>query len=125
MDVDDARDGRRAIRERVGDAGRHEDECPRPYGDLLLLDDHDDLALEDVERVVLVGVHVERRPFAGLLRDDREVEARRVGGAREELDVRDTVPFARANDDGTLEPHHATAAETLTPRSRSKPSCSP
>ena len=26
MDVDDARDGRRAIRERVGDAGRHEEE---------------------------------------------------------------------------------------------------
>jgi len=39
----------------MGNAGRYEDERPRAHDDLLVLDDHHDVAFEDVEGVVLAG----------------------------------------------------------------------
>ena len=86
--VDEAGNGLAAIRERVLDLRRHEHERPWAGDDLLPFDAEGQLALEDVEGVVLGLVRVGRRAAAaGLDRDDREVEARRVRAAREELDV--------------------------------------
>ena len=85
--------------------------CCRPGGtstnvpgagdDDLVLDGERQLALEDVERVVLGRVRVDRRAAAVRLDlDHGEVESRRVGAAGEELDVPDAMALARPDDDG-------------------------
>ena len=86
-----------------GDARGDEHERAGRRGDLLAvaqLEGH--LALEDVERVVLVGVDVRLEVAAGRDVDDPEREARRVRGAGEELDVAVARPFARRDDDCCL-----------------------
>ena len=73
---------------------------PGPATTVLVLDRERQLALEDVEGVVLGLVRVDRRPAAMRLDlDHGEVEAGRVGAAREELDVPDPVSLARPDDD--------------------------
>jgi hypothetical protein len=83
----------------VLDAGRHEHERARRRGSLLVAEEERELALEDVERVVLSGVHVRLEHAAGGDLDDAEVEARRVHGAGEELDVPDPVALPGRDDD--------------------------
>ena len=90
-----------SFRERVLEAGRDEHERARAGDDDLVLDGEGQLALEDVEGVVLGLVRVDRRAAAVRLDlDHGEVEARRVGAARKELDVPDAVALARPDDDG-------------------------
>ena len=85
VDVDHSDDGLAAVRERVRDSGRHEHEGAGPGDHLVVVDGEGELALEDVERVVLRSVRVLLRPLAvGLERDQREVEARCVGAPGEE-----------------------------------------
>ena len=71
------------VAEPVLDAGRHEHERPRWGGHLLRAEAERHLALEDVERVVLVGVDVRLELATGRDLDDPEVEARRVARAGE------------------------------------------
>jgi hypothetical protein len=59
------------------------------------------LALDDVEGVVLVVVDVRLELAPGSDLDDAEVEAGRVGGASQELDIADAMALAGGNDDGT------------------------
>ena len=100
VNVQHAQDLVAAIRERVRNAGRDKHERPRPGDELRAVEQERDLALEDVERVVLAFVDVHRRPVAMRLhRHDREVEARRVRTPCEKLDVADTMAFAGADDD--------------------------
>ena len=95
-----------SVEERVLHTGRHEDEGARARDDLLAVDDEDELAVEHVEGIVLCIVRVHLRPFAPRLDgDDREVEARRVPGPREELDVSNAVSLPRPDDDRALQPH--------------------
>ena len=85
----------------VLDAGRHQHERSGA-GDRLLAGVHEGhLALEDVERVVLGIVDVRLEHAPGLDLDDRQVEARRVGGTGEKLDVADPVPLSGRDDDRT------------------------
>jgi hypothetical protein len=58
----------------------------------------------------VVDVRLELPPGGDL--DDAEGEARRVGGAREELDVADAVALAGRDDDG-LRVHCSILAEPL------------
>ena len=88
------------FRERVRDARRDEDEGARPGQELVLTQEQRQLALEDVERVVLRVVRVGRRPFSVRgHRDQAEVEPRRVLRAREKLHVADPMTLARTDDD--------------------------
>jgi len=106
VDVEEAGDVVHAVHEVVLDTRRHEEEGSRACDDLVALADEDELPLEHVERVVLVRVHVRPRPRPPRLhRDHGEVEARRVGRAGEELDVRHAVTRPRPDDDGTLTGH--------------------
>ena len=59
----------------------------------------DELALEDVEGIVLVLMDVALEHPAGDDLDDREVEARRIAGPGEELDVAEYVPLSGRDDD--------------------------
>ena len=68
----------------------------------LLAEQERQLALEDVEGVVLVVVGVLGELAAGREVDDPEREARRVGGAREELDVADAAALAGRDDDRAI-----------------------
>ena len=72
---------------------------------LLALDAERELALEDVERIVLRLVQVLGRAAAVRLDlDHGEVETRCVGAPREELDVADAVALARPDDDSLHDP---------------------
>jgi hypothetical protein len=87
---------------------RDEHERTRPADDLLAVRGEDELAFEHVERVVLARVDMGWRPVPSRLdRDDREVEARRVGGSREELDVPDPVPLAGMHDHDPISAHRS------------------
>ena len=67
--------------------------------DVALREQEGQLAIQDVERVILavVDVSLELAPRGNL--DDREVEPGRIGGAGEELDVSEHVTAAWRNDD--------------------------
>ena len=81
---------------------------PGAGDDLFAVDRERQLAFEDVERVVLAGVTVHVGTVAVRLdRDDRQIEPRCVLAAREELDVPNTVPLARWNNDRALRPHRS------------------
>ena len=69
---------------------------------VLLAKREHDLAVEDVERVVLLGVDVRLQRAAGLERDDPEREARGVGRAGEELDVPVAGALSGRDDDGAV-----------------------
>ena len=81
------RTGAAVVAEAVLDAGRDEHERARRRRHALRAEDERQLAVEDVEGVVLVGVDVgvELAPRRQL--DDPDVEPGRVGGPGEELDV--------------------------------------
>ena len=68
MKVEDPHDLVGAVAEAVADAGRDEHERARAGDDLVALraERERDLAVEDVERVVLVGVDVRLERAAGL-----------------------------------------------------------
>ena len=106
MDVEEPRDRVRAVREVVPEAWGHEHERPGAGDDLLVLDGEDQLALQHVEGVVLIGVRVRPGALAARLdRDDGEVEPRRVRAASEELDVPDAMSLARPDDDRAVSAH--------------------
>ena len=90
------------VAERVDDAGRDEDEGSGRRPDRLVAQQECHRALEDVERVVLGRVLVGLELAAREDLDDAEVEARRVGGAGEELDVPVAGALSRRDDDGAV-----------------------
>jgi hypothetical protein len=98
VDVEHADGSVAVVAERVLDAGRREDERPRRRGHLVVAEDERHLALEDVERVVLVLVDVRLEHAARGDLDDPEREAGRVCGAGEELDVADAVTLPGRDD---------------------------
>ena len=120
MDVDHPHERVAAVGEGVLEAGRDEHERPRAGDHLLVFDPEGQLPLEDEERVVLGRVSVLRRAAATRLDlDQREVEARRVGGPSEELDVADSVTLARLDDDRLQSA--SGAASTLSTSSSRRP----
>ena len=87
------------VAEAVLDARRHEHERAGRSRHLAASEQERHLALDDVERVVLILVDVGLELAAGSDLDDPEREARRVGGASEELDVAHAVALAGRDDD--------------------------
>jgi class 3 adenylate cyclase len=81
-------------------SGRHEHKRSRAGDDLVVVDEECQLAVEDVERVVLVVVLVHGRALAVRLhRDLGQVETGRVAASGEELDVADAMPLTGSDDD--------------------------
>ena len=111
------------VPEAVLDAGRHEHERPGRRGCRLVAEEERHLALEDVERIVLVGMHVRFEHAAGSDLDDSEREARRVCGPCEELHVSYAMPLPGQHDNrlavhGRLRsPRHHGEADGLLVRS--------
>src|SRR5215216_2527339 len=87
------------VAEAVLDPGRDEHERSGRRDRLVVAEEERQLTLQDVERVVLVGVDVRLELAAGADFDDPEREARGVDRSREELDVADAVSLARRNYD--------------------------
>ena len=100
MDVDEPCRDVAPVRERVRNSGREEDKRAGPRSHVLAVHGKRDLPFEHEEGVVLgrmdvsLGAGAARRD-----RDQREVEARRVGRARQELDVADGMPLAGRDDE--------------------------
>src|SRR4051812_18824117 len=101
MDVEHPHGHVALVAEAVLDARRHEHERARRRRHVLAVDGERHLALDDVERVVLLVVRVRLEHPAGGDLDDPEGEARRVDRAGEELDVAHAVALSRGDDDGT------------------------
>src|SRR3954462_1527847 len=100
VDVEHANGTVAVVAEPVLDPGGHEHEGSRRGRHLAVAERERHLALQDVERVVLAVVDVLLEHAPGRDLDDPEGEPRRVGGAREELDVAEPVPLAGRDDDG-------------------------
>src|SRR4051795_11436949 len=100
VDVEDAHRLRRVVAEAVLHPRRDEHERAGRRGDNVVPEQERQLAVEDVEGVVLVVVDVRLELAAGGEVDDAEREARGVRGAREELDVADAPALAGCDDDG-------------------------
>ena len=85
------------VAERVLHAGRHQHERPGGRRDVALVQQERELAVEDVEDVVLVGVHV-RLGAVGVRRhrDHADVDPRRVLAQPEELDVPEAHALPRS-----------------------------
>jgi hypothetical protein len=81
------------------DAGRHEHERPGRSDCRHVTEEERHLAFEDVERIVLFGMHVCLEQASGSDLDDSEREARRVSGPCEELDVPYAMPLPGQHDD--------------------------